>query len=128
MKYTAATLALVAVLLGFLYQKEVKESAQLSEQYKVLVEASKRASEQRKSDRNTLVARERQIASQQALLAQAQEGLSQALRANNEWSNTNVPTDVQEALVGLSDGPAGGLPDGLRKPYAGSAGESPPTD
>jgi hypothetical protein len=81
----------------------------LAAQNESLTEASERAAERAKSDRKVLVARQASIAAQARKLAQENQGLQNALRSNNTWSDTDVPPDVQSALGGPPDGPAGVL-------------------
>lgn len=67
-------------------------------------DALERAARRVKSDRKVLVAREAVIASTARKLAAESRKLQDALQRNNDWSNTSVPADVQEALAGPSDG------------------------
>ena len=112
---TRVTLALAAMLLsliltlGYLVYSGAGEIAELKQTNTGLTEAAERAQERLKSDRKVLVARQAQIASQAVLLARSEAALQNALQANKSWSDTNVPTDVQEALRG----PSGPAPDGL---------------
>lgn len=76
-------------------------------QIKTLTEGLRILQEQRKIDSAVLVARQAEIASQRRKLAAAQAGLETALQANKTWSDTDVPPDVQKALVRRSGGPAG---------------------
>lgn len=112
-----ATLALwVGVVLafaglGYLYSNQLTANrdlsaanAALNDSVDRLTEASKRAQERSKRDAKALVAREAEIASQARKLAEAQQGLQKALGAEQEWSNTNVPTTVQNTLRAASDG------------------------
>jgi len=108
----------LSVALGgvvYLYKRDLSDlsaaNASLTDSVDRLTEASKRAQERSKRDAKALVAREREIASQARKLAEAQQGLQKALQAEQEWSNTNVPTDVQNALRGRSGGSVGGLRD-----------------
>ena len=102
----AVLIALLA-LLGWQLDATEAKRATLAAQNKALTEASERAVEREKSDRKVLVARQAQIASKRRELKKAQEALSEALQRNNEWSNTHVPDEVQNALGGRSSGPAG---------------------
>lgn len=114
----------LAVALGgvvYLYKRDLRDlsaaNATLNDSVDRLSEASKRAQERSKRDAKALVAREAEIASQRARLAEAQQGLQKALGAEQEWSNTNVPTDVQNALSGALrglNGASGGSVGGLR--------------
>ena len=101
-------LALIVAALGLtgwgLY-REIQSGAVKSERIEALTKASEQAAKQRSLDRKVLVARAAEIASKRRELAKAQEALSEALQRNNDWSNTNVPIDVQEALAGRSGGP-----------------------
>lgn len=107
-----AALTLVATLLGFGLWVAVTKNADLTHQVNVLTEAQEQALARAKADRATLVARQAKIASQTAKLAQAQQALSEALQDEKAWSDTDVPTAVQNALSGRSDKPDSG-PDGL---------------
>ena len=107
-----AALTLVAALLGFGLWVTVAKNADLTHQVNVLTEAQERALARAKADRATLVARQAKIASQTAKLAQAQQALSEALQDEKAWSDTDVPTAVQNALSGRSGGPTSG-PDRL---------------
>lgn len=82
------------------------EKAVLEDTNKILVEGAKRASEREQETRKVLIARQAQIALQARKLVEAQQGASEALQRNKSWSDANVPTDVQNALSGPSDGPA----------------------
>jgi hypothetical protein len=62
-------------------------------------------------DRKVLVARQAKIAAQSRILTQAQQGVVEALQRNKTWSDTDVPTDVQNALGGHS----GGTPSMLKQ-------------
>ena len=99
-----ATLTLVAALLGGALWVTVAKNADLSAQVNTLTEAQERAVARAKADRATLVARQAKIASQSAKLQHAQQALSEALRGEKAWSDTDVPTAVQNALSGRSDG------------------------
>ena len=107
-----AALTLVAALLGFGLWVTVAKNADLTHQVNVLTEAQEQALARAKADRATLVARQAKIASQTAKLRQAQQGLSEALQREKAWSDTDVPTAVQNALSGRSGEPDSG-PDGL---------------
>ena len=100
-----ATLTLVAALLGGALWVTVAKNADLSAQVNSLTEAQEQAVARAKADRATLVARQAKIASQSAKLQHAQQALSEALRGEKAWSDTDVPTDVQEAIVGRSGAP-----------------------
>ena len=80
--------------------------------------ALKRAQERFKSERQVLVARQAQNASEARKFDMAQEALQTALQAEKEWNDTEVPPAVREALLGPSGGRHGdsGGPDsdGLR--------------
>ena len=101
-------LALIVAALGLtgwgLY-REIQSGAVKSERIEALTKASDEAAKQRLKDRKVLVARASEIASKRAELAKAQEALESALQRNNDWSNTNVPIEVQKALGGLPDAP-----------------------
>lgn len=101
-------IALIVAALGLtgwgLY-REIQAGAVKSERIEALTKASEQASKQRSKDRKVLVARAAEIAAKRAELAKAQEALESALQRNNDWSNTNVPIEVQKALGGRSGGP-----------------------
>lgn len=107
-----AALTLVAALLGFGLWVTVAKNAALTHQVNTLTEAQERALARARADRATLVARQAKIASQTAKLAQAQQALSEALQDEKAWSDTDVPTAVQNALSGRSGGSDSG-PDRL---------------
>ena len=104
-----AVLLSLILPLGYLVYSGGQEIAELKQTNKSLTEAAERAASRAKLDRQVLVAKQAQVASQALKLAQAQEALSEALQRNKSWSDTDVPDDVQRAL----GGPSGGLPDGL---------------
>ncbi len=103
MRWLILSLSLALALTGWGLWAQVHTNAELSAKLEGTEEALSRLSEQREQDRKVLVARAQKIASKQRELAQAQEALAKALQANNDWSNTNVPTDVQKALSGRPD-------------------------
>jgi predicted TPR repeat methyltransferase len=93
--------------------------AALSDRHKTLAEAHNRALERAAQDRKVLVARQAKIASQSAKLQHAQQALSEALQHEKAWSDTDVPTAVQNALSGRSGGPDSapvGVLDGSDRP------------
>ena len=98
--------ALVLALAGLGYGQYHKNSV-LSTENQRLTEASKRAVERELEYRRILGTRQKEIASQARKLAQAQQALSEALQRNKTWSDTDVPTDVQNALGGAPDGSGG---------------------
>jgi hypothetical protein len=102
--YLYLVIGLASLLLGVgLTAKSLHaKNAVLASQNASLTEAVNRAAVRLKKDRAALLARENKIASQGRKLAQAQEALSEALQRNKTWSDTDVPTDVQEAIVGRS--------------------------
>ncbi|MBT9134292.1 MAG: hypothetical protein DDT38_01023 [Firmicutes bacterium] len=112
---------LIAVALGFGIQSyrlealRADKAAVLAERDR-LTEAHNRAVEGLKRAQRTLRTREAEIASQARLLAEAQEGLKSALQAEKEWSDTDVPPAVQDALGGALRGPAGGVRDPSNSP------------
>jgi hypothetical protein len=108
--YLYLVIGLASLLLGVgLTAKSLHATnAVLASQNASLTEAVNRAAVRLKKDRAALLARENKIASQGRKLAQAQEALSEALQRNKTWSDTDVPTDVQEAIVGRSDDPNSG--------------------
>ena len=98
--------ALVLALAGLGYGQYHKNSV-LSTENQRLTEASKRAVERELEYRRILGTRQKEIASQRLKLQAAETALQNALRANKTWSDTDVPTDVQNALSGASDGSGG---------------------
>ena len=98
--------ALVLALAGLGYGQYHKNSV-LSTENQRLQEASKRAVERELEYRRILGTRQKEIASQRLKLQAAETALQNALRANKTWSDTDVPTDVQNALGGASDGSGG---------------------
>lgn len=105
-KITLVLASLVLALSGIGYGQYEKNKA-LSARNKSLAEAVDRAAERDLEYRRILGARSKEIASQARKLKQAEGALSEAIQANKSWSDTDVPTDVQNALGGPSDGPAG---------------------
>lgn len=108
-KYLIAALLAVSGLLGWGLYYQIQQNAVLVVERDGATEALERAVERQKQDRQVLVAREAKIASQARKLAQAQQSLSEALQRNKDWSDTDVPDDVQKALGGPSGGPPAGL-------------------
>ena len=108
---SALVLALAGLGYGQYHKNSVlsTENQRLAETAKAAEEASKRAVERELEYRRILGTRQKEIASQARKLAQAQQALSEALQRNKTWSDTDVPTDVQNALSGPSDGLANGL-------------------
>ena len=100
-------LILISGILGYTVRRQAVEVAALKSQREALSKTLNQAAERLKRDRQALVAREAANAAQTRKLAQTQEALSKALQRNKTWSDTDVPTDVQESLTGRSDGPAG---------------------
>lgn len=94
--------------LGYLYRRQSAALGAVVAERDGLSKALSRAVERGERDRRVLVAREAKIASEAHKLAQAQEALSQALQRNNAWSDTDVPTEAQQALQGRSGGPNSG--------------------
>lgn len=122
-----STLALVVGVvlafagLGYLYSNQltanralVVENTALRTSVDTLTEAHKRAVVRAKRDDKALVAREQEIAAQARKLAGQEQALQNALQRDNDWSNTNVPPDVQAALAGASSPVPEPVPDGLR--------------
>lgn len=112
------TLAVALSGVVYLYKRDLRDlsaaNASLNDSVDRLTEASKRAQERSKRDAKALVAREREIASQARILAGQEQVLQNALQRDNDWSNTNVPPAVQEALAGASSPVPEPVPDGLR--------------
>jgi hypothetical protein len=98
------TLIIIAVLSGLLlfagYRLNVVSSQKAVAEASVgsLVEALEQAREREENARAVLVARQAEIASTALKLSEAQKALSEALYANSQWSNTNVPHTVQNGL------------------------------
>lgn len=107
MKIYLALGAAILGLSGLLYWS-IQSTGELQAENKALTEAAEQAQRRAKADRKVLVARQAEIASQARKTAQAQQALSEALQRNKSWSDTDVPTDVQKALQGRSDGPDSG--------------------
>ena len=124
--YLYLVIGLASLLLGVgLTAKSLHaKNAVLASQNASLTEAVNRAAVRLKKDRAALLARENKIASQGRKLAQAQEALSEALQRNKTWSDTDVPTDVQEAIVGRSGASDSG-PASLHKPAIGEGATKP---
>lgn len=107
LKYLVGAIAILLLALtgvGLLYRAAAVKAAESEQRFTIAAAALGRVEAQRKLDANTLAARQVTIAAQARKLAQAQEGLSQALQANPVWSDTEVPTAVQEALLRHSGG------------------------
>ena len=102
MKYLILSLVLALAATGWGLWAQVHRNGELSVKLEGTEKALSGLIEQREKDRRVLVARAQKIAQNGRDLAKAQEALSQALQANNDWSNTNVPTEVQRALQGPS--------------------------
>lgn len=97
---------------GALYLKrQVAAVAVLKTENNRLTEQANQAAAALKRNQATLRKREVQIGSQARKLAESEKALQSALSANKEWSDTDVPPDVQKALDGLS----GRAPDGVRE-------------
>ncbi len=114
----ALTLALLGALwyVGHLYLSQRDGLTTKTATLEGLTEAQNQAQERSKSDRQVLVARQARIASEARKLAQENEGLRAALQRNKSWSDTDVPPEVQDALLGRSDGLGGpSEPAGLRE-------------
>lgn len=102
MRNAIIVLIIALGLTGWGLYHEIRAGAVKSEQIAGLTKAADQAAKQRLKDRKVLVARAADIASKRRELAKAQEALSEALQRNNDWSNTSVPIDVQQALQGAS--------------------------
>jgi uncharacterized protein HemX len=109
--FLAVTAVLFSLILALTYlvYSGAEQAGKLKEANSVLMEAQNRAIQREQADRKVLVARQAKIAAQARKLAQANSALSEALESNKAWSDTDVPTDVQEALRGPIAGPADGL-------------------
>lgn len=104
MKQLIAILVVALALCGWALRLEIQDGAARKSQLSAKTDALERAGRRVKSDAKALVAREAKIATTARKLAQAEASLTEALQRNNDWSNTNVPLDVQEALGGAADG------------------------
>lgn len=113
MKTAIGILTLIVAFLSAGLWVTAGQKASLGTQLQALQEATKQAQERSVRDRKALVARQAEIASKTRELARAQRNLTEALGANKTWSDTDVPPDVQDALLGHSGGP-GGPSDGLQ--------------
>lgn len=111
MRTAIGILTLIVGLLSAVLWVTAEQKAAQSAQLQALQEASKQAQERSVRDRKALVARQAEIASKTRELARAQRNLTEALGAHKTWSDTHVPTEVQEALLGRSGGPSDGLQD-----------------
>ena len=109
--YITVIAALVAMCfaLGFWLDMDRKALAQQEVVNKSLTEALVRAAERQKLDRQVLVARQQKLASTARQFAESEAALSEALQRNKAWSDTDVPTEVQEGLARHSGGPAARL-------------------
>lgn len=118
----ALTLALLAAILSawYLVYTGREEVALAESRTEAAVQALHESEARSKRVADMLVARERKIASQARISAQAQAAVSEALNSiavfkdrhgvlqrNKSWSDTDVPPDVQEALTGRSGGLGG---------------------
>lgn len=111
----ALVLALASLAgVGWVYKAQVERAAALTTQLEILTEAQKQAVARARKDRKVLVARQATIASQARILAGQEQVLQNALQRDNDWNNTNVPPDVQDALAGASSPVPEPVPDGLR--------------
>lgn len=116
-KYLWGVIALLTLACSLLLSKYADQVAALSKQSEAVMRLQyeqKQANMRREKDLSTLVAREADRRSTGLKLARAEQALSEALERNKTWSDTNVPTDIQDRILGLSDGPAepvGGVSD-----------------
>ena len=94
MRYVTLVLAALVLALGGTTYGLWQRQAALADQNKTLTEAVERAVEREKRDRKVLVARQAQIALQARKLAEAQQGVVEALQRNKSWGDTDVPEDV----------------------------------
>jgi hypothetical protein len=101
------SLLLVVIVLGAMLVSAVRGVARADEAVKTASTALDRAVAARKLDARVLATRQVENAAQRLQLAHAQQALSQALQANSVWSDTNVPTAVQEAILSDSGGSNG---------------------
>lgn len=98
----ASLLALVAV--GVVARQQAVQLGVLREANKTATEALDRAAKQRQRDLATIALWQRSNAATARQFAMAQEGLQKALEAHADWSEADVPTDVQSALKRDSGG------------------------
>jgi hypothetical protein len=98
----AVTLMALAAL-GFLYRAEVRSGAATRAELQSATKALQGVAKQRKQDLATVAAWQRENASTGRKLAEAQQALSQALQGEKAWSDTEVPTTVQQALLRSSE-------------------------
>jgi hypothetical protein len=93
-----AFLISLAFVLAYAVSSGAEQVGKLKEANSVLMEAQNRAILRQQADQKVLVARQAKIASQARKLAQVNSALLKALESNKAWSDTDVPTDVQDAL------------------------------
>ena len=98
----ALTLALG--LLGWRVSVLADQKAALVAAQETLLEAQERAVASLKRAQRALGSREAENRVQARKLADAQSALSAALQSENEWSDTHVPPEVQNALGGALSG------------------------
>ena len=98
----ALTLALG--LLGWRVSVLADQKAALVAEQETLLAAQERAVASLKRAQRALGSREAENRVQARKLADAQSALSAALQSENEWSDTHVPTEVQNALSGALNG------------------------
>ena len=114
--YLVVGLSIMLLGVGWAAKSFYTKNVVLEAQNASLMEASKRAQERMKADRQVLVARQAKIAAQARVLADTREALSEALQRNKTWSDTDVPDDVQKALSGRSGG-SDSVPASLRNTH-----------
>lgn len=114
------TLILAVCGVTYLYKQEVAASASLTSHNAALVaqieslgKAAIRAQERRIHEGEVLVAREVKIVVQTRKTAVQTRVAETALQRNIEWSDTDVPQDVQNALYGASSPVPEPVADGL---------------
>lgn len=136
-RWVVVTLAFAG--LGYLYSNQLTATHALSAQNTALVaqieslgKVAIRAQERRIHEGEVLVAREVKIVVQARKTAVQTRVAETALQRNIEWSDTDVPQDVQNALYGASSGlpepAADGLFDSEGDAGAVSGEGEPPTE
>lgn len=128
--YLSVIGVLVAMSLALAYWLDEGRAALAHQETvtKALTEALVRAQEREKYDRKVLVARQAKSASQARKSAQAQQALTEVLQRNLSWSDTHVPDDIQNRLLGRSDGlpePSSGVPNAPEVHQGATTAESP---
>lgn len=104
--WTVMTMLLIAMAsLGLLARHQAGQIGALKLANKTATEALNRAAKQRKLDLATIAARDSANAATARKFEQARQGLQTALQARQDWSEADVPPEVQSALLRDSGGP-----------------------